>query len=157
MRSEFCILYLDDVTHGENVEDLTHDLRVFQQEAAELGLQLNQRKSEIICNDSLVPSSIQALIPNAAITDPNIASPIGNIESTSKVIVEKARLLEIVIVIVILYSAGTYIYIMDEKSLKCDDALKDCWRNQQPKHKSLQNTTTKTHRYRTLRTFIART
>ena len=63
----------------------------------------------------------------------------------------------IVIVIVILYSAGTYIYIMDEKSLKCDDALKDCWRNQQPKHKSLQNTTTKTHRYRTLRTFIART
>ena len=63
----------------------------------------------------------------------------------------------IVIVIVILYSTGTYIYIMDEKSLKCDDALKDCWRNQQPKHKSLQNTTTKTHRYRTLRTFIART
>ena len=88
MRSEFCILYLDDVTLGGNVEDLTHDLRVFQQEAAELGLRLNQRKSEIICNDSLVPSPIQALIPDAAITDPNIAcllgSPIGNIESTSK-------------------------------------------------------------------------
>ena len=69
----------------------------------------------------------------------------------------KKGIIVIVIVIVILYSAGTYIYIMDEKSLKCDDALKDCWRNQQPKHKSLQNTTTKTHRYRTLRTFIART
>ena len=99
MRSEFCILYLDDVTLGGNVEDLAHDLRVFQQEAAELGLRLNQRKSEIICNDSLVPSPILALIPDAAITDPNIAcllgSPIGNIESTSKAIVEKARLLEI--------------------------------------------------------------
>ena len=99
MRSEFCILYLDDVTFGGNVEDLEHDLRVFQQEAAELGLWLNQRKSEIICNDSLVPSPILALIPDAAITDPNIAcllgSPIGNIESTSKAIVEKARLLEI--------------------------------------------------------------
>ena len=32
MRSEFCILYLDDVTLGGNVEDLAHDLRVFQQE-----------------------------------------------------------------------------------------------------------------------------
>ena len=30
MRSEFCILYLDDVTLGGNVEDLAHDLRVFQ-------------------------------------------------------------------------------------------------------------------------------
>ena len=98
-RSEFCILYLDDVTLGGNVEDLAQDLRAFQQEAAELGLWLNQRKSEIICNDSLVPSPILALIPDAAITDPNIAcllgSLIGNIESTSKAIVEKARLLEI--------------------------------------------------------------
>ena len=99
MRPEFCILYLDDVTLGGNVEDLAHDLRVFQQEAAELELQLNQQILEIICNDSLVPSSILALIPNAYITDPYIAcllgSPIGNIESTSKVIVAKAHLLEI--------------------------------------------------------------
>ena len=99
MRSEFCIVYLDDVTLGGNVEDLAHDLRVFQHEAAALGLQLNQRKSEIICNDWLVPSPILDLITDAVITDPNIAcllgSPIGNIEYTSKVIVEKARLLEI--------------------------------------------------------------
>ena len=83
MRSEFCILYLDDVTLGGNVEDLVHDLRVFQQEAAELGLRLNQQKSEIICNHSLVPSPILALIPDAAITDPNIACLLGSLLGTS--------------------------------------------------------------------------
>ena len=93
MRSEFCILYLDDVTLGGNVvcarsEDISAG-------SCRAWVTLNQRKSEIICNDSLVPLPILALIPDAAITDPNIASPIGNIESTSKVIVEKAHLLEI--------------------------------------------------------------
>ena len=93
MRSEFCILYLDDVTLGGNVVCARSEGILAG--SCRAWVTLNQRKSEIICNDSLVPLPILALIPDAAITDPNIASPIGNIESTSKVIVEKARLLEI--------------------------------------------------------------
>ena len=49
LESEFCLLYLDDVTLGDDREEVLHDLNIFEQEAADLGLRLNQHKSEVIC------------------------------------------------------------------------------------------------------------
>ena len=54
MKSEFCVLYLDYVTLGRNLEDVLHDLEVFERVAAELGLLLNHCKSEVICSDHAV-------------------------------------------------------------------------------------------------------
>ena len=51
LKSEFHVFYLDDISLGGNVTDVLHDLAVIEREAAELGLLLNHRKSEVICSD----------------------------------------------------------------------------------------------------------
>lgn len=54
--SELNLFYLDDGTLGGSVEDLRHDLEVVKQKGAEIGLQLNSQKSEIICINPDIPS-----------------------------------------------------------------------------------------------------
>ena len=49
--SELYIFYLDDCTLGGTVETVLHDLQVVEQEAGQLGLHLNQSKSEVIAKD----------------------------------------------------------------------------------------------------------
>ena len=51
LKSEFCVFYLDDGTLGGNESDVLHDFQVIDREAATLGLHLNHRKSEGICED----------------------------------------------------------------------------------------------------------
>ena len=46
LKSAFCVMYLDDVTIGSNLEDILHDLNVIK-EAEVLGLTLSNDKSEI--------------------------------------------------------------------------------------------------------------
>ena len=67
MKFEFSVLYQDDVTLGGNMEDVLHDLGVFEHEVADLGLLLNQRKSEVICGnqskrDAMLFSFLEASI-----------------------------------------------------------------------------------------------
>ena len=50
LRSEFNMLYLDDVTLGGDCHDLLHDLKVIK-DAVKLGLTLNTTKCEIISQD----------------------------------------------------------------------------------------------------------
>ena len=99
VKSEFCVFYLDDVTLGGDLEDVLHDLEVVKQEAAELGLHLNQRKSEVICVDQPTSDSILSSIPEASVIDPLdaclLGSPIGDCGSISNTIDEKVRLLGI--------------------------------------------------------------
>ena len=52
VRSPLCVMYLDDVSVGGSAEDVLHDLDVIKA-AEELGLFLNNNKSEIICKDAL--------------------------------------------------------------------------------------------------------
>ena len=52
VRSPLCVMYLDHVSVGGSAEDVLHDLNVIKA-AEELGLFLNNNKSEIICNDAL--------------------------------------------------------------------------------------------------------
>ena len=49
MESELCLFYLDDGTLGGSMDNLRHDLVVVERKGAEIGLQLNRGKSEIIC------------------------------------------------------------------------------------------------------------
>lgn len=93
------MFYLDDVTLGGDLEDILHDLEVVDREAAEWGLLLNQRKSEVICRDQPTRNSILSSIPGARVVDPQdaclLGSPIGDIGSVSGTIDEKVRLLGI--------------------------------------------------------------
>ena len=59
LRSEFSVFYLDDGTIGGCVEDVIHDLQLVEEEAGRAGLQLNRRKTELICDD---PSACDAVL-----------------------------------------------------------------------------------------------
>ena len=52
VRSPLCVMYLDHVSVGGSAEDVLHDLNIIKA-AEELGLFLNNNKSEIICNNAL--------------------------------------------------------------------------------------------------------
>ena len=49
LQSELKIFYLDDGTVGGSTWTVLHDLHHLESGAAELGLHLNQSKSELIC------------------------------------------------------------------------------------------------------------
>ena len=67
MKSEFCVLYLDDVTLGGDREDVLHDFKIFEREAADLGLLLNQHKSEVICEARTTREYILSSILGASV------------------------------------------------------------------------------------------
>ena len=97
LESEFCLLYLDDVTLGVDREEVLHDLKSFEQEAADLGLWLNQHKSEVICEARDTEKYVLAFIPGASVVASSdaclLGSPIEDIESVSSSIAENIRLL----------------------------------------------------------------
>lgn len=55
LKSELCVMYLDDVTLGGSTEDLLHDII---RSTEDLGLSLNNTKSEIICQDQVTRGTI---------------------------------------------------------------------------------------------------
>ena len=93
------MLYLDDVTLGGDREEVLHDFKIFEREAADLGLLLNQHKSEVICEARSTREYILSSIPGASVTASSdaclLGSPIGDIDSVSSSIAEKIRLLGI--------------------------------------------------------------
>ena len=97
LKSELCVWYLDDGTVGGTAEVVKHDLEVVTQEGAALGLHLNERKSEVICEDYAVRSSVLSSIPGAQVIDPTSASllgsPIGELGLVSDAILQKVQLL----------------------------------------------------------------
>ena len=72
---------------------------VIEREAAELGLLLNHRKSEVICSDMSTRNSILSSFPGASVVEPSeaclLGSPIGDLDCVSSVIDKKVRLLRI--------------------------------------------------------------
>ena len=97
LESEFCLLYLDNVTLGGDREEVLHDFNIFEQEPADLGLRLNQHKSEVICEARDTEKYVLSFIPGASVVASSdaclLGSPIGDIESVSSSIAEKIRLL----------------------------------------------------------------
>ena len=97
LLSELAVFYLDDGTIGGSVEELTRDLDVVAQMGAEVGLQLNNEKTEILSSDSTTVSFIQPLLPGSAVIDPSratlLGSPIGGSSSISAVLESKSKML----------------------------------------------------------------
>ena len=89
LKSQLCLLYLDDVTMGGKVEDVLHDLEVIKRDGEELGLILNGKKSEIISGCVVSSNNILSCLPDAHIVPPAkatlLGSPIGDVNSISDI------------------------------------------------------------------------
>ena len=98
--SEFQMFYLDDGTLGGTADDLRHDLEEVVRVGAEIGLELNEVKSEIICNscnrDTIDPLLLS--IPGALVVEPQeatlLGSPIGEVSSISSTLADKCNALK---------------------------------------------------------------
>ena len=98
LRSPLCVLYLDDVSVGGPVEDVLHDLDIIKS-AEELGLSLNNSKSEIICHDVTTWETLTRALPGAVVVNPESAcllgSPLGNVSSIDICLDDKIQALSI--------------------------------------------------------------
>jgi hypothetical protein len=100
LSADFCVMYLDDVTLGGSVDQLGHDLEIIQQ-AEELGLVLNNAKSEVIgISGSGHERELLSFLPGASFVSPLSAellgSPIGDISCVEKAIFDKIEALKII-------------------------------------------------------------
>ena len=98
LKSEFCLFYLDDGTLGGSKEDVLHGLDVVEREGADLGLCLNNQKSEVICDDIDTKDALLLSLQGARVVDPLeaslLGSSLGDVSSISTSLREKITLLE---------------------------------------------------------------
>ena len=82
LRGEFGVFYLDDGTLGGSLEEVLRDVRMVERVAGDMGLQLNHRKSEIICDDPATRQSMLAAFPQFCVVSQDhatlLGSPVGN-------------------------------------------------------------------------------
>ena len=67
LTSEFQMFYLDDGTLGRSIEDLRHDLLVVEKVGQEIGLQLNEEKTEVICCSQEARESVLSSLPGGLV------------------------------------------------------------------------------------------
>lgn len=77
LKSEFCVLYLDDLSLGGNVETLMDDLQTVRV-LESYGLSLNTSKSEVITDSSATFSLFTSSLPNSICVHPSSASLLGS-------------------------------------------------------------------------------
>ena len=76
LSAKFYVEYLDDITLGGSTDEILHDLEVIKT-FEELGLSLNNQKSEIICDDPVTRGTIISALPGARVVDPSGATLLG--------------------------------------------------------------------------------
>jgi hypothetical protein len=92
LQSEFRVFYLDVGTLGGRESDVLHDFQLIDQEAGILGLQLNHRKTELICEDSAGKALLDAASDLCKVSCENatlLGSPIGHQSSIDAAISDK--------------------------------------------------------------------
>ena len=82
LRGEFGVFYLDDGTLGGSLEEVLRGVRMVERVAGDMGLQLNHRKSEIICDDPATRQLMLAAFPQFCVVSQDhatlLGSPVGN-------------------------------------------------------------------------------
>ena len=98
LHSEFKVFYLDDGTLGGNEDEVLQDLLSIEQESSDLGLQLNHRKTELICNAPAGHEILQTA-PDLCTVRPTdamlLGSPIGQSPSVDSAICAKVNSLKV--------------------------------------------------------------
>ena len=99
MRSDLNLFYLDDGTLGGNLDEVLLDFRTVEQSAAELGLQLNLGKTEIICTEASTRDAMLQHVPGLCTVQREhaslLGSPIGTLEGIQDTIRAKKKNLEV--------------------------------------------------------------
>ena len=99
LTSEFRLFYLDDRIMGGCLSDILHDLQNLEVLASDLGLRLNQDKSELFCSDPATRREILSTVPGLHVLFHDevavLGSPVGVIESLSGAILEKVERLHL--------------------------------------------------------------
>ena len=98
LKAEFRVFYLDDGTLGGAEADVLYDFQLIDREARTLGLQLNQRKSELICDDSAGKDLLAVANDLCKVSPANatlLGSPIGSQDSIDSSIEEKLESLKV--------------------------------------------------------------
>ena len=98
LKAEFRVFYLDDGSLGGAEEDVLHDLQLIDNEACCLGLQLNRRKSELICGASAGRDLLGYANGLRRVNIANVTllgSPIGGQVSIDDSILEKVKFLKV--------------------------------------------------------------
>ena len=97
LKSEVCVFYLDDGTLGGTECDVLHDFKLIDREAAALGLQLNHKKSELICEELAGTDILNAAPDLCKVSRENatfLGSPIGLSHSIDVAITDKVNALK---------------------------------------------------------------
>lgn len=93
LTSEFQIVYLDDSMLGSNIGDIRDDLQVVEKVGEEIGLQLNEEKTEAICCSQETRESLLIYLPEALVVETKQATllspPIGGVLAISTTLREK--------------------------------------------------------------------
>ena len=102
MVQQFCsglnVFYLDDSTLGGTLDDVLQDLSTVQQAARELGIQLNCKKSEMICEDTTTRKVILRTVPGVCEVNRDQATMLGSLISNISIrsaIQAKSKSLEV--------------------------------------------------------------
>ena len=99
LRSEFRVLYLDDGTLAGNLSDVLQDFHQVEMEAANMGLQLNCSKSELICEDPATREAILSEVSDLHVVSIDqvrlLGSHIGSTQTVGDSFQEKIDLLQV--------------------------------------------------------------
>ena len=86
LKSQFCVLHLDDLSLGGNVETLTDDLQTILL-LESYGLHLNTSKSEVITDNSTTFNLFTSSFPNSirvhSLSASLLCSPLGDLDCVS--------------------------------------------------------------------------
>ena len=95
--SDFKIFYLDDGTLGGVCDDVLQDLKMVEDVAGQLGLQLNRGKSEVVCRDPHNLKSFLSAAPGFRVTSPGDVTLLGSplSDSVDSCILEKVQTLKV--------------------------------------------------------------
>ena len=96
LHSPLGVMYLDDVSLGGSVEDVLHDLDIIKA-AEELGLSLNNSKSEIICHNATTRETLITALPGALVVIQEsvclLGSPLRDVSSIDTCLHDKIQAL----------------------------------------------------------------
>ena len=68
LESELCIWYCDDESIGGTADVVERDSERVRCEAEDLGLHLNEHKSDLVCSGGELVSTFQELLPGVMVT-----------------------------------------------------------------------------------------
>ena len=98
LQSEFSVFYLDDGTIGGCVEDV-HDLQLVEEKAGLVGLQLNHRKTELICNIASTRDTVFSVVSELSVNTCGqatlLGTPIGSVGLIDATITSKTEKLKL--------------------------------------------------------------